>query len=87
MSSLVIRNIAPDAALDRRAMAAIRGGTAGSPSIAINIPINVAQTNNMEQHVAVLNHSIIGPGVDLGGLQVRPTQIGFNALALPPRFL
>jgi hypothetical protein len=70
-------------------MAAIRGGTLGaigSPNIAINIPISVTQTNNMNQQVAVLNNSIIGPGVSLEGLQVRPTQIGFNALALPSKF-
>lgn len=83
MSTLAIRNLAPDATLDRRAMAAIRGGFAGSPNIAINIPISVSQTNNMDQHVAVLNHSIVGAGVDLGNLQIHPTQIGFNALALP----
>jgi hypothetical protein len=87
MSSLVIRNLAPDATLDARAMAAIRGGTAGLPSISISVPINVAQTNNMDQRVAVLNNSIVGPGVDLGSFQVRPTQIGFNALALPARFI
>lgn len=90
MSTLAIRNLVPDATLDRRAMAAIRGGSAGSPSlpsISISIPISVAQTNNMDQHVAVLNHSIVGPGVDLGGFQVRPTQIGFNALALPARLI
>jgi hypothetical protein len=91
MSTLTIRNLVPDATLDRRAMAAIRGGSSvGSPSlpgISISIPISVAQTNNMDQHVAVLNNSIVGPGVDLGGFQVRPTQIGFNALALPARFI
>jgi hypothetical protein len=87
MSSLAIRNLAPDASLDRLAMSAIRGGSGAapgfpSPSININIPISVAQTNNLSQHVAVLNNSIIGPGVSLDGFQVRPTQVGFNALSL-----
>jgi hypothetical protein len=86
MSSLIIRNLATDATLDRKAMTAIRGGTIGSPRIDINIPINISQTNNMNQRVAVLNNSVIGPGVDLEGVQVRPTQIGFNALALPSRY-
>jgi hypothetical protein len=90
MSSIIIRNLAPSATLDARAMSAIRGGSggsAGTPSIAISIPISLAQTNNMEQRVAVLNHSIVGPGADLGKFQVSPTQIGFNALALPSRFI
>jgi hypothetical protein len=86
MSSLVLGNLAPDTTLDRRALAAIRGGS-GNPHIAVNIPISVAQTNNMNQQVAVLNHSSVGSGVRLDGMQVRPTQIGFNALALPARFI
>jgi hypothetical protein len=88
MSSLVLGNLAPDTTLDRRALAAIRGGSgSGNPHIAVNIPISVAQTNNMNQQVAVLNHSSVGSGVRLDGMQVRPTQIGFNALALPARFI
>ena len=84
MSSLAIRNLAPSRALDHQAMSAVRGGAGfGNPDINISVPISISQENNMVQTTNVLNNSVVGFGANLSGLQVAPTQIGFNALSLP----
>ncbi|TFW10134.1 hypothetical protein E4K72_02440 [Oxalobacteraceae bacterium OM1] len=85
MSALAIRDLAP-AALDTKAMSAVRGGTGlGSPSVNVYVPINIAQTNNLMQSTNVLNNSIVGaPGLNL---DVNPTQWAANNIGLPPGLL
>jgi hypothetical protein len=81
MSSIKVRDLAPVTGLDRKAMSAIRGGAGvGSPDVKVFVPININQTNNLVQNVAVANNSIIGGGADI---KVAPTQMGFNMLTLP----
>ncbi|WP_395408311.1 hypothetical protein ACHMW6_17345 [Pseudoduganella sp. UC29_106] len=67
MSSIAIRDLAHSAALDKRAMQAVRGGTLG-PNMVPNINVNV----NLDQKFAQMqkidinvlnNNAIIGAGV------------------------
>lgn len=86
MSALAIRNLAPATELDAKSMSAVRGGTGiGSPSVSVNVPINIAQTNNLMQTTNVLNNSIVGaPGLNL---EVNPTQWAANGISLPREML
>ena len=82
MSSLVIRELAPATALDRRAMSAVCGGSssAGSaygPIASINVSPTVTQ--NIEQiqvvNVNALNNiGYIGAGFGPLNLKVNPSQ-------------
>jgi len=82
MSSIMIRNLPRSTELDRKAMSAVRGGTAiGSPSVFVNAPVSVSQENNFTQLLNVFNNNKIGPGSDID-LTVAPTLIGTNTLKL-----
>ena len=85
MSSITVRNLAPSRDLDRKAMAAVRGGAGiGSPEINISVPITLSQTNNLVQTTSVLNNSYVGASL---ALDVRPNQWAMNAVALPSGML
>ena len=82
MSSLVIRELAPGTALDRRAMTAVRGGSSslgsGYGPIA-NINVSPTVTQNIEQiqvvNVNALNNiGYIGAGFGPLNLKVNPSQ-------------
>ncbi|TDG04162.1 hypothetical protein E1N52_31215 [Paraburkholderia guartelaensis] len=82
MTSLVIRELAPGTALDRRAMTAVRGGGSSSyggyGSIAnITVSPNIVQNISQVQvvDVAALNNiGYIGAGFGPLNLKVNPSQ-------------
>ena len=82
MSSLMIRELAPGAELDRKAMASIRGGTGsllggglGSPDVNVNVGVsqNINQIQNVEVN-ALNNIGILGAGFGPLKLNVSPSQ-------------
>ncbi|MCP3726049.1 hypothetical protein M3I53_23455 [Paraburkholderia sp. CNPSo 3272] len=82
MSSLVIRELAPGTALDRRTMTAVRGGNGSSyggygPIANITVSPNIVQNISQVQvvDVAALNNiGYIGAGFGPLNLKVNPTQ-------------
>jgi hypothetical protein len=88
MSSIIIRELAPDSELDRKVMSRIRGGTnswlAGLGPIA-NVTVGVSQ--NIEQNQAVVVNALNNNGVigaDLGPLKfnVNPSQFASTGFHL-----
>jgi hypothetical protein len=89
MSSLVIRELPPGTALDRRAMSAVRGGTSSSSSgygSIANINVSPTVTQNIEQiqvvNVNALNNvGYIGAGFGPLNLKVDPAQYANTGVA------
>ncbi|MBN3818037.1 hypothetical protein G3N57_16110 [Paraburkholderia sp. Se-20369] len=88
MSSIMIRELAPGSALDRKAMSAVRGGTnswlAGLGPIAT---VNVGVSQNIQQFQAVEvnafnNIGYIGPGIGQFKLDVSPSQFASTGFSL-----
>jgi hypothetical protein len=88
MSSLVIRELAPGTELDRRAMAAVRGGTGPlgyGPIASINVSPTIVQNISQIQvvNVAALNNiGYIGAGFGPLNLKVNPSQYAYTGAML-----
>ena len=79
MSSLMISDLPERRALDRQAMAAVRGGNgwlAGlgpAAKVDVNVTQNLAQVQTLEVH-AMNNNGVIGAGFGPLKLDVNPKQ-------------
>lgn len=71
MSSIVIKDLARSAALDQRAMSAIRGGNAFGKDVNVNVNVNQQIAQLQQIGVNVLNNNGVigagfqGPDIDL----------------------
>ena len=71
MSSIVIKDLARSAALDQRAMSAIRGGNAFGKDVNVNVNVNQQIAQFQQIGVNVLNNNGVigagfkGPDIDL----------------------
>jgi hypothetical protein len=88
MSSIMIRELAPGSAIDRKAMSAIRGGTnswLGGLGPVANVSVGVSQNITQNQIVEVNafnNIGYIGSGVGPFKLTVDPSQYANAAVNL-----
>jgi hypothetical protein len=88
MSSIVIRELEPGPALDRHALARVRGGANASlTSFGPQVNVSVGVNQNIVQNQAVVvdafnNNAIIGAGVGPFKLDVSPTQFGSTGFTL-----
>jgi hypothetical protein len=63
MSSIVIQDLAHHAALDNRAMSAVRGGIALGPNVNVNVNLNQQIGQFQQIGINVLNNNgVIGAG-------------------------
>ena len=63
MSSIVIRDLAHSAALDKRAMSAVRGGHAFGKDVNVNVNVNQQVAQFQQIGINVLNNNgVIGAG-------------------------
>jgi hypothetical protein len=87
MSSIAIRDLAHSAALDKRAMQAVRGGALGPNMIPnINVNVNLDQKIGQFQQIQVdvlNNNGVIGAGFTAPSLALSPAQWGVNSIAVP----
>jgi hypothetical protein len=71
MSSIVIKDLAHGAALDQRAMSAIRGGNAFGKDVNVNVNVNQQIAQFQQIGINVLNNNGVigagfkGPDIDL----------------------
>jgi hypothetical protein len=71
MSSIVIKDLARSAALDQRAMSAVRGGNAFGKEVNVNVNVNQQIAQLQQIGVNVLNNNGVigagfkGPDIDL----------------------
>ena len=88
MASIVIEDLGRRRELDRRSMAAIRGGTAGSGSFGPNVNVNL----NLDQRIAQVqdiklnvlnNNGVIGSGFVGPDVTLNPQQWATNNAAIP----
>ena len=88
MSSIVIRELEPGRALDRQALARVRGGANASlTSFGPEVNVNVGVSQNIVQNQAVVvdafnNNAIIGAGVSPFQLNVSPAQLASTGFSL-----
>ncbi|MGE5621478.1 MAG: hypothetical protein ACM3VY_00480 [Candidatus Bathyarchaeota archaeon] len=86
MSTLVIRDLAHSQGLDRRALAAVRGGYRSVKDLGpvANVQVNVNQNIGQSQVISVNALNNVGViGADLGplALNVSPTQFAKTGVA------
>jgi hypothetical protein len=84
MSSIVIRDLARNAAMDSRAMAAVRGGL--GPASAVNVNVTVSQQIGQFQQIGVNvlnNNAVIGVGFVAPDLKLAAAQWTANRSATP----
>lgn len=63
MSSIVIQDLAHNAALDSRAMSAVRGGSSFGPDVNVNVNLNQQIGQFQQIGINVLNNNgVIGAG-------------------------
>jgi hypothetical protein len=79
MSSIQIQDLAHSAALDTRAMAAVRGGTAFGKDVNVNVDVNQQIAQFQQIGVNVLNNNgVIGAGFIGPDIKVPATQWAEN---------
>ena len=84
MSSIRIHDLAHASRLDRRSMAALRGGTLGAPNVNVNIGITQQIAQFQDIGVNVLNNNgVIGAGFTGPGIELSPLQWAKNEASLP----
>jgi hypothetical protein len=84
MSSIVIRDLACSTAMDSRAMSAIRGGTAPTPNINVNVSVSQQIGQFQQIGVNVLNNNgVIGAGFVGPHFKLSATQWAENRAAAP----
>jgi hypothetical protein len=84
MSSIVIRDLARNAAMDSRAMSAVRGGL--GPASAVNVNVTVSQQIGQFQQIGVNvlnNNAVIGAGFVAPDLKLAAAQWTANRSATP----
>lgn len=88
MSSIVIHELEPGPALDRHALARVRGGASASlTSFGPNVNVNVGVSQSIVQNQAVVvnafnDNAIIGAGVGPFKLNVSPGQFANTGFTL-----
>ena len=86
MSSIVIRDLARNTAMDSRAMSAVRGGAALAPGINVNVAVNQQIGQFQQIGVNVLNNNgvigagFVGPDMDLAAAQWTENRTGMPGL-------
>jgi hypothetical protein len=92
MSSIVIQDLARTRALDKHAMSAIRGGTAGGGKFGPNFGPNVSVNLNLDQRIGQVqdiklnvlnNNGVIGSGFTGPDVSLSPVQWAANNAAIP----
>jgi hypothetical protein len=84
MSSIMIGDLAHSTSLNHRAMAGVRGGTAGSPDIKVNVTLNQQIAQFQAIGVNVLNNNgVIGAGFTAPDISLSPEQWAKNEAVLP----
>lgn len=84
MSSIIIRDLARNSAMDSRAMAAVRGGSALRPDINVNVALNQQIGQFQQIGVNVLNNNgVIGAGFVGPDIKLAAAQWAENRAALP----
>jgi hypothetical protein len=84
MPSIVIQDLARSRQLSTRAMAAVRGGTAGGPHVEVNVNLDQKIGQFQKIGVNVLNNNgVIGAGFSGPQLELSPLQWAMNSAALP----
>jgi predicted ATPase len=84
MSSIMIRDLAHSASLDRHAMAAVRGGTSwGQPDVTVNVNLKqqIAQVQDIDLNV-LNNNGVIGAGFSGPTIKLSPEQWAKNEAVL-----
>jgi hypothetical protein len=84
MSLIRISDLAHSAALDKHAMASVRGGTAWGPGVNVDLTVNqqIAQLQNIGVNV-LNNNGSIGPGFTGPSIELSPVQWAKNEASLP----
>ncbi|MEO7497758.1 MAG: hypothetical protein ABIT83_09915 [Massilia sp.] len=84
MSSISIRDLARSTDIDRRAMAAVRGGSSFGPDINVNVSLDQQIGQFQQIGVNVLNNNgVIGAGFVGPDLKLAAAQWAENRVALP----
>lgn len=84
MSSIQIHDLAHASRLDRKAMAAVRGGILGAPNVNVNIALNQQIAQFQDIGVNVLNNNgVIGAGSTGPSIELSPLQWAKNEASLP----
>jgi len=84
MSSIQIHDLAHASRLDRKAMAAVRGGILGAPNVNVNIALNQQIAQFQDIGVNVLNNNgVIGAGFTGPSIELSPLQWAKNEASLP----
>ncbi|MES2259734.1 MAG: hypothetical protein V4724_14530 [Pseudomonadota bacterium] len=84
MSSIIIHDLAHSAALDRRAMSAVRGGSAWGPDVNVNVELNQQIGQFQQIGVNVLNNNgVIGAGFGGPDVSLAAKQWAANHTASP----
>jgi hypothetical protein len=84
MSSIIIRDLARNTAMDSRAMSAVRGGTALRPDINVNVAVSQQIGQFQQIGVNVLNNNgVIGAGFVGPDLKLAAAEWAENRAALP----
>lgn len=84
MSSIMIGDLTHRASLDHRAMAGVRGGTAGGPDVKVNVTLNQQIAQLQQIGVNVLNNNgVIGAGFVGPDISLSPEQWAKNEAVLP----
>jgi hypothetical protein len=84
MSSIVIRDLARNAAMDSRAMSAVRGGIGPAPAVNVNVTVRQQIGQFQQIGVNVLNNNgVIGAGFVAPDLKLAAAQWTANRAAAP----
>ena len=84
MSSIMIRDLARNTAMDSRAMSAVRGGIAMAPAINVNVAVSQQIGQFQQIGVNVLNgNGVIGAGLVGPDLKLSAAEWVQNRSALP----
>jgi hypothetical protein len=83
MSSIVVKDLAHSAALDNRAMSAVRGGTAFGKDVNVNVKVNQQIAQFQQIGINVLNNNgVIGAGFKGPDIDVAATLWAENRAVL-----
>jgi hypothetical protein len=90
MSSILIQDLARTRELDRRSMAAVRGGTKGfgtgsfGPNVNVNVNLDqrIGQVQDIKLNV-LNNNGVIGAGFSGPDVTLSPVQWASNNAAIP----
>jgi hypothetical protein len=83
MSSIVVKDLAHSAALDNRAMSAVRGGNAFGKDINVNVEVNQQIAQFQQIGINVLNNNgVIGAGFKGPDIDVAATLWAENRAVL-----